>query len=92
MRRAENKSEMLWLDSMKHRKDGVLDLQIKDEPVYALGTYFSNDDEPSDRENFLDKLTKLEKNFKLLASKGNLRQRKNRYYHNVSPFKGHFCL
>lgn len=46
---------------MKHRKDGVLDLQIKDEPVYALGTYFSNDDEPSDRENFLDKLTKLEK-------------------------------
>lgn len=56
-----SKSEMLWLDSMKHRKDGVLDLQIKDEPVYALGTYFSNDDEPSDRENFLDKLTKLEK-------------------------------
>ena len=46
---------------MKHRKDGVLDLQIKDESVYALGTYFSNDDEPSDRENFLDKLTKLDK-------------------------------
>lgn len=28
-----SKSEMLWLDSMKHRKDGVLDLPIKDEPV-----------------------------------------------------------
>ena len=39
-----SKSEMLWFGSMKHRKDGVLDLQIKDEPVYALGTYFSNGD------------------------------------------------
>ena len=34
---------------------------IKDERVYALGTYFSNNDQPSDRGHFLDKLTKLEK-------------------------------
>lgn len=52
---------MLSLGSMKHRKDGVLDFQIKDEAVYTLGMYFSNDDEPSDRGNFLDKLPKLEK-------------------------------
>ena len=32
-----SKSEMLWLCSMRHRKDKILNLQMTDEPVYALG-------------------------------------------------------
>ena len=57
------KSEILWLGSMRHRKDGILNIQVRDEPVYALGTHFSYDEKLSDQRNFLDKLTKLQKTF-----------------------------
>ena len=30
------KSEMLWLGSMRHRKDAICNLQISDDPVYAF--------------------------------------------------------
>ena len=33
----QTKSEMLWLGSVRHRKDSILDLQTSGEPVYALG-------------------------------------------------------
>ena len=56
-----SKSEMLWLGSMRHRKDKILNLQMTDEPVYALGTHFSYDDNLSDQRNFFDKLSKLQK-------------------------------
>ena len=36
-----SKSEMLWLGSMTNRKDGILNFQISEEPVYTLRTYFS---------------------------------------------------
>ena len=52
-----SKSEILWLGSMRHRKDGILNIQVRDEPVYALGTHFSYDDQ----RNVLDKLAKLQK-------------------------------
>ena len=32
----QTKSEMLWLGSMRHRKDALFNLQISDELVYAL--------------------------------------------------------
>lgn len=35
-----SKSEMLWLGSMRHRKDGVLDLKIRDESVSTLQERF----------------------------------------------------
>ena len=34
------KSEMLWLGPMRHRKDAICNLQISDDPVYALGVHF----------------------------------------------------
>ena len=55
------KSEMLWLGSLRYRRDGILNLQIRDETVYALGTHFSYDDELSEKKNFLDKPAKLQK-------------------------------
>jgi len=39
------KSLFSWLGSMRQRKDGLLKLQFSDEPIYALGVYFSYDQE-----------------------------------------------
>ena len=74
---------------MRHRKARVLDLQIKDEPVYALRTFlfFSYDV----RRNVLDKLSKLQNNFKLLVSQGYLSLQKNKYCQNASPYQDHLC-
>ena len=47
----QTKSEMLWLGSMHHRKDTILDLQLSGEPVYALGVHFTYDLEVSKKRN-----------------------------------------
>ena len=52
---------MLWLGSMHHRKDTILDLQMSGEPVYALGVHFTYDLEVSEKKNFFDKLGSLKK-------------------------------
>ena len=57
----QTKSEMLWLGSMHHRKDTILDLQMSGEPVYALGVHFTYDLEVSEEKNFFDKLGSLKK-------------------------------
>ena len=31
---------MLWLGSMRHRKDAIFNLQISDDPIYVLGVHF----------------------------------------------------
>ena len=41
LRLKQSKSELLWLGSLRHRKDSVLNLKRSDEPIYALGVYFS---------------------------------------------------
>ena len=55
------KSEMLWLGSMRHRRDSVCNLQISDDPVYALGVHFTYNTELSYKKNFFDKLGSLKK-------------------------------
>ena len=50
------KSEMLWLGSMRHRRDAVCNIQISDDPVYALGVHFTYNTELSYKKNFFDKL------------------------------------
>ena len=47
---------MLWLGSMHHRKDTILDLQMSSEPVYALGVHFTYDLEVSEKKKIFDKL------------------------------------
>ncbi len=49
----QTKSEMLWLGSLRHRKDAILNLQISDEPVYALGVHFTYNNEASQKNFFL---------------------------------------
>jgi len=36
----QSKSEILWLGSLRQRKDSILNLKSSDEPVYALGVFF----------------------------------------------------
>ena len=52
---------MLWLGSMRHRKDAICNLQISDDPVYALGVHFTYDIELSHQKNFFEKLGSLQK-------------------------------
>ena len=57
----QSKSEMLWLGSMRHRKDAICNLQISDDPVYALGVHFTYNIELSHKKNFFEKLGSLKK-------------------------------
>ena len=41
----QSNSEILWLGSLRQRKDSILNLKLSNDPVYALGVYFSNDEE-----------------------------------------------
>ena len=55
----QSKSEILWLGSLRQRKDSILNLKLSDETVYALGVYFSYDEELATKRNFFEKLPKL---------------------------------
>ena len=52
---------MLWLGSMRHRKDAICNLQISYDPVYALGVHFTYYLELSHKKNFFEKLGSLKK-------------------------------
>ena len=49
----ESKSELLWLGSSRFRKDNVLNLNLREEPILALGVYFSYDNKLAAQKNFL---------------------------------------
>ena len=55
----ESKSELLWLGSWRHRKDKIFNLQISEEPVYALGVHFAYERDTVLQRNFRDKLISL---------------------------------
>ena len=57
----ESKSELLWLGSWRHRKDKILNLQISEEPVYALGVHSAYERDAALQRNFWDKLISLKK-------------------------------
>ena len=48
----QRKSEVLWLGSLRHRKDTIFNLQISDEPVYALGVHLTYNIETSHKKIF----------------------------------------
>ena len=54
----QSKSEILWLGSLRQRKDSFLNLKLIDEPVYLLGVYFSYDEELAGKNNILWKIAK----------------------------------
>ena len=65
----QSKSEILWLGCWRHRKDRVLDLKLSDEPIYALGVYFSYNEELATEKNFFDKLNPLKKLLNIWSSR-----------------------
>ena len=54
-------SELLWLGSLRFRKDKILNLRLSEEPLLALGVYFSYDEELAPQKNFFNKLGLLKK-------------------------------
>ena len=62
------KSEMLWLGSLRHRKGAICNLQISDDPVYALGVHFTYDIELYHKKNFFEKLGSLQKTLSVFLS------------------------
>ena len=54
----QSKSEILWLGSLRQRNDSILKLKVSDETVYALGVYFSYDEDLATKRNFFQKLPK----------------------------------
>ena len=65
----QTKSGMLWLGSMRNRKDTIHDLQLSGEPVYALGVHFTYDLEVSEKKNFFDKLGSLKESIEYVVPK-----------------------
>ena len=57
----QSKSELLWLGSLRHRKDTFQILRMNEEPIYALGVYFSYDEKLAAKKNFFDRLDSLRK-------------------------------
>ena len=57
----QSKSELLWLGSARHQNDTILNLNQSDEPILALGVYFSYNDKLAAKRNFFDKLDPLKK-------------------------------
>lgn len=48
----QSKSELLWLGSLRHRKDTLLNLRVSEESIYALGVHFSYDEQLAAKKNF----------------------------------------
>ena len=65
----QSKSEILWLGSLRQRKDSILNLKLSDEPVYVLGVYLSYDVELANKKNFFEKLPKLKKTLNIWSSR-----------------------
>ena len=65
----QTKSEMLWLGSMHHRKDTILDLQMSGEPIYVLGVHFTYDPEVSEKKKFFEKLGSLKKTLNMWSQR-----------------------
>lgn len=65
----QSKSELLWLGSLRHRKDTLLNLKISEDTIYALGVHFSYDEQLAAKRNFFDKLDPLRKVLNIWSSR-----------------------
>ena len=54
---------------MRQRKDSILNLTLSDEPVYALGVYFTYNEELATKRNLFEKVLKLKKILNILPSR-----------------------
>ena len=65
----QSKSELLWLGSLRNRKDTLLNLRSSEEPIYALGVHFSYEENLADKKNFFDRLDPLRRILNIWSSR-----------------------
>ena len=65
----QSKSELLWLGQSRLRKDKILNLNLSEKPIYALGIHFSYNDELVTEKKFYDKLVSLKKILNIWSSR-----------------------
>ena len=65
----QSKSELLWLGSLRYRKDTLLNLRLSEEPIYALGVHFSYDEQLAAKKNFFDRLDPLRRILNIWSSR-----------------------
>ena len=65
----QSKSELLWLGSLRHRKDTLLNLRLSEEPIYALGVHFSYDEQLAAKKYFFDRLDPLRRILNIWSSR-----------------------
>ena len=65
----QSKSELLWLGSLRHRKDTLFNLRLSEEPIYALGVHFSYDEQLAAKKNFFDRLDPLRRILNIWSSR-----------------------
>ena len=63
------KSELLWLGSLRFQKDTLLDVRLSEEPIYALGAYFSCNEHLVAKKNFLDRVDQLRRMLNIWSSR-----------------------
>ena len=65
----QSNSELLWLGSKHFCKNKILDLTLSDEPILALGVYFSYNEKKAEQNNVFDKLGPLVKILNIWSSR-----------------------
>ena len=65
----QSKLELLWLGQSRLRKDKILNLNLSEKPIYALGIYFSHNNELATEKIFYDKLVSLKKILNIWSSR-----------------------
>ena len=65
----QTKSELLWLRSLRYRKNTLLNLRLSEEPIYALGGHFSYDEQLAAKKNFFNRLDPLRRTLNIWSSR-----------------------
>ena len=65
----QSKSEILWLGSLRQRKDSILKLKLSDEKVQYMPWVFIFNEELATKRNFFEKLPKLKKILNIWSSR-----------------------
>ena len=63
-------AEGMWIGSLRNNKTKPLGLKWRDEPIKALGVYYSYDEKLLQEKNFIENLDKIKKLIKIWASRG----------------------
>ena len=64
------KTEGMWIGSLRNNKTKPLGLKWPDEPIKALGVYYSYDEKLLREKNFIENLDKIKKLINIWASRG----------------------